>query len=91
MKRCVILWAMSFLCMAMPVKAENEDPYIQLIDGFYYYIRFSGNDMHQEFPKNHMYIERSDTLFFVLEKFDFTEKILIFREVTFKFSSYEKA
>lgn len=28
MKRCVILWAMSFLCMAMPVKAENEDPYI---------------------------------------------------------------
>ena len=54
-------------------------------------IRFSGNDMHQEFQKNHMYIERSDTLFFVLEKFDFTEKILIFREVTFKFSSYEKA
>lgn len=47
--------------------------------------------MHQEFPKNHVYIERSDTLFFVLEKFDFTEKILIFQEVTFKFSSYEKA
>ena len=41
MKRCVILWAMSFLCMAMPVKAENEDPYIQLIDGFYYYLTSS--------------------------------------------------
>ena len=35
------MWAMSFLCMAMPVKAENEDPYIQLIDGFYYYLTSS--------------------------------------------------
>ena len=33
MKRCVILWAISFLCMAMPVKAENEElfmPHIRL-------------------------------------------------------------
>ena len=31
MKSCVILWAISFLCMAMPVKAEEEDSYFQKI------------------------------------------------------------
>ena len=43
MKSCVILWAISFLCMAMPVKAEEEDSYFQKIGDFYYYLIFDSD------------------------------------------------